>query len=73
MRPARTRLTSHSIPASRKGGSPARSEPVPAPSASGSTATRRESADQTKPPKTGTPRSVTSLARPLNHRGQGGR
>ena len=43
---------------------------MPNPSTSGSTATRREPADQTKPPKTGTARSVTSLARPLNHRGQ---
>jgi hypothetical protein len=42
---------------------------VPHPGTPGSTATRREPANQTNQPKTGTARSVTSLARPLNHRG----
>jgi transposase len=37
-----------------------------APSTSGSTATRRERANQTPPPKTGATRSVTNLAPPLN-------
>ena len=42
---------------------------VAAPSTSGSTATRREHANQTPRSKTGATRSVTSPADPLNHRG----
>ena len=70
VRPARTRLTSHPVPATRKGGRPGAVGTGATPSTSGSTATRREPANQTKPPKTGTTRSVTSLGPPLNHRGQ---
>jgi hypothetical protein len=43
---------------------------VPAPSTSGSAATRRKPVNQTPRPKTGTTRSVTNLTLPLNHRGQ---
>jgi hypothetical protein len=44
-------------------GAPAvRSEPVPAPSTSGGDTTRREPANQTPRPKTGTTRSVTRRA-----------
>ncbi len=69
VRPAGTRLTSHPAPATRKGARPGAVGTGAAPSTSGGAATRQEPANQTKPPKTGTTRSVTSLGPPLNHRG----
>jgi len=69
VRPARTCLTSHPAPATRKG---ARTGAVGAgarPSTSGGTATRRKPENQTHRPKTGTTQTVTSLAPPLNDRG----
>ena len=68
--PASARLTSHLVSTNRKGGRPARPEPVPAPSKSGSSASRRQAASKTQRPKSGTTRSVTTLGRPLNHGGQ---
>ncbi len=65
LRPARARLTSHPVPATWKGAAPARSEPVP-PRAHRAAP---PPVNQTPRPKTGTTRSVTNLARTLNHRG----
>jgi hypothetical protein len=59
------RLTSHPVPATREGAAPARSEPVP-PRAHRAAP---PPVNQTPRPKTGTTRSVTNLARTLNHRG----
>ena len=64
VRPARTRLTSHPVPATRKGGRPGAVGAGAAPSTSGSTATRREPARQTNPPKTGINTISNSLAYP---------
>jgi hypothetical protein len=69
MRPAATRLTSHPVPATRKGGHPGAVGAGATPSTSGVTTTRRKPATQTRQPKPGIPRSVTTPARPLNHRG----
>jgi hypothetical protein len=66
VRPARTRLTATPSPATGKATNPAQPEPVPAPGTPGATATRREHTNRTPPPKTGTTRSVTDLAPPLN-------
>jgi hypothetical protein len=64
--PARTRLTSHPCPPRPgKEAAPAQSEPVP-PGHTGPSAIHREHVNQIQPPKTGTTRSVTNLAPPLN-------
>ncbi len=59
------RLTSHPVPTTREGAAPARSEPVP-PRAHRAAP---PPVNQISQPKTGTTRSVTNLARTLNHRG----
>ena len=69
VRPARTRLTSHPVPATRKGGRPGAVGAGAARSTSGSPSTHREPENQIPQPKPGTTRSVTSLGPPLNHRG----
>jgi hypothetical protein len=63
VRPARTRLTSHPVPAPGKGGRPAQSGAGTAPGTPGSTATR-EDENQTSLPKTGATRSVTYVILP---------
>ena len=65
VRPARTRLTSHPVPATRKEAAPARSEPVP-PRAHRAAP---PPASHLPLPKTGATRSVRDLAGTLNHRG----
>ena len=60
VRPARTRLTSHSVPATGKEAAPARSEPVP----SRAHRAAPSPASQLPLPKTGTTPSVTDLAAP---------
>ena len=67
VRPASTRLTSHPVPATRKGARPGAVGTGAAPSTSGQHPTRREPASQLPLPKTGTTPSVTNLAPPLNH------
>ena len=67
IRPAGTHLTSHPVPATRKGGHPGAVGAGAAPGTSDITATRREHPNRTQRPKTGTTRSVTNLALPLNH------
>jgi len=64
VRPARTRLTSHPVPATREGGRPGAVGAGAAPSTSGSTATRWKPANQTPQPKSGTTQPVTDPARP---------
>jgi hypothetical protein len=65
--PDGTRLTSHPVPATRKGATPGAVGAGASPSTSGSTVTHRKSTNQTPQPKTGTTQSVTSPASPLNH------
>jgi hypothetical protein len=63
--PARTRLTSRPAPVARKGGRPG-AVGAGAPEHIGPSAIRCEHLNQIQPPKTGTTRSVTKLAPPLN-------
>ena len=67
IRPARTRLTSHPRLRDPERRPPRRSRSRCRPSTSGITATRREHPNRIQRPKTGTTRSVTNLALPLNH------
>ncbi len=64
VRPARSCLTSHPVPATRKGARPGAVGAGAARAHRGSTAARREPANQTPRPKTGTTRSVTRRADP---------
>ena len=66
VRPARTRLTSHPVPAIREGGPPGAVGAGAAAGTPGSTTTRRENENHTQPSKTGTTRSVTNLVSSLN-------
>ena len=69
VRPARSCLTSHPVPATWKGARPGAVGAGAAPSTSGQHRRPPETANQTSRLKTGTARSVANLAPPLNHRG----